>query len=158
MKLDKRKIKACEAWVEKYGLYPQRCGAPVKEFCRAMRISHETLRRWRKNVHFVDALTRAQEKFSATVEASVENALIKAARGYTRIREYWENGTCIRETEQVPPDVNAIIFVLSNLAPERWSRNPAAPSTTGGALELHITLKGPEASEQLPQGHGRPGE
>ena len=33
MKFTKAKIQECVAWVEQNGLYPQRCGASIKQFC-----------------------------------------------------------------------------------------------------------------------------
>lgn len=145
MKLNAAKIQEAEAWVEKNGLHPQACGATVKDFCKAMGISDETFRRWKKNVAFVDALTRAREVFAQTTVREVSNALVKAARGvdFTKIkeeakaekvvefdpktgkkvREYMgelKTVKAYRETVYFPPDTKAAMFVLTNLDPENW--------------------------------------
>ena len=81
MKLNASKIAEAEAWVEKNGLYPQACGATVKQFCQAMGISKKTYERWQANDAFVSALSRARELFRVTTIRDVENALVKAAKG-----------------------------------------------------------------------------
>lgn len=157
MKMSAEKIAECEAWVEKNGLYPQRCGAPVKAFCEAMGIDYTTHERWLSNAEYADALSRAREKFSATIVRDVENALVRAARGvdYTKKREEAraqkiveydpQTGKKIRETtgplqtvkaykETVffPPDVRAAQFVLTNMAPEQWK----VRQEIGGTLDV----------------------
>lgn len=157
MKMSAEKIAECEAWVEKNGLYPQRCGAPVKAFCEAMGIDDQTYRNWLKVSAFSDAINRAREKFSATIVRDVENALVRAARGvdYTKKREEAraqkiveydpQTGKKIRETtgplqtvkaykETVffPPDVRAAQFVLTNMAPEQWK----VRQEIGGTLDV----------------------
>ena len=145
MKLNADKIKEAAAWVEKNGLFPQACGASVKDFCKAMGISDETWRRWQKNVELVDALNRARELFKSQTIREVENALVKAAKGVDftkvkeeakaekvveydpktgkKVREYMGDVKvvkAVRETFYYPPDVKAAQFVLTNMAPEVW--------------------------------------
>lgn len=146
MKLSKAKIQECAEWVEKNGLYPQACGAAVKQFCEAMGIKDTTYRRWLENVDFVDALTRAREVFRQTSVREVSNALIKAAKGVDFVKEKQEYRAqvikeydpktgkkvkeylgekpvqvkAMRETYYYPPDVNAAKFVLTNMDPESW--------------------------------------
>ena len=84
------KIAEAEAWVERNGLHPQPCGATIKDFCSALGISFLTYQRWQENENFVNALTRAREKFRATTIVEVENALVKAARGVDFTKEKTE--------------------------------------------------------------------
>ena len=136
-------------WVELNGLYPQPCGATVQALCKSCGISDETFSRWTepgKNVEFVEALTRAREKFASTVEVDIVNALVKAAKGVDFVKEKQEyKAQVIKEYDKdtgkkvkeylgdkpvqvratsesfyYPPDVKAAQFVLTNMAPERW--------------------------------------
>ena len=160
MKLNAAKIAEAEAWVEQNGLHPQACGATVKMFCEAMGISDETYRRWQKNVAFVDALTRAREKFKTTTVRDVENALIKAAKGVDfvhireekraqKVKEYDEKGRkvkeydgapvivkSLRESVYYPPNVQAAQFVLTNMASDKW-KNKQETNLTNSDGTLH---------------------
>ena len=146
MKISKDKIQECAAWVEKNGLYPQRCGASVKQFCEAMGIAFKTYQRWQVNDNFVNALTRARETFKQNTIQEVSNALVKAAKGVDftktkqkgraqvvkeydpktgkKIKEYTTEKIVTvesyRETVYFPPDVNAAKFLLTNLDPDSW--------------------------------------
>ena len=148
MKLTPAKIKEAATWVEQHGLFPQACGAAVKEFCEFLGIKDTTYRRWLEKVDFVDAITRARAEFADRTVREVENALVRAALGvdYEKTKEKGRafdevvkeydpvTGNLIRETktkkmvtveatrERVyyPPDVKAAQFVLTNLAPDKW--------------------------------------
>ena len=146
MKLSAAKIRECAAWVEVNGLYPQRCGASIKQFCEAMGIAFITYQRWQQNENFVTALTHAREVFAQNTVQGVANALVKAALGVDfvkkkdegrpqvvkeydpktgkKIKEYTTEKIVtvksLRETVYFPPDVNAAKFILTNLDPENW--------------------------------------
>lgn len=152
MKISKEKIQECAAWVEKNGLYPQRCGASVKQFCEAMGIAFKTYQRWQENDNFVNALTRAREVFQQNTVREVANALVKAAKGVDftktkqkgraqvvkeydpktgkKIKEYTTEKIVTvesyRETVYFPPDVNAAKFLLTNMDPENWKNKQDA--------------------------------
>ncbi len=171
MKLNAAKIAEAEAWVEQNGLHPQACGATIVMFCEAMGISDETYRRWQKNVAFVDALTRAREKFHTNTVRDVENALVKAAKGVDfvhireekraqKVKEYDEKGRKVkeydgppvivksmRETVYYPPDVRAAQFVLSNMQPDKWKQKQETVVSTPEGVTLHYDK--PEQKELL---------
>ena len=163
-------------WVELNGLYPQPCGATQAELCRSCGIREETFIRWRndpKKVNFVNALTRAREKFAATTEVSIVNSLVKAARGvdFTKIKEEARAEKIVeydpktgkkvsertgevktvkmfRETMYYPPDVKAAQFVLTNIAPERWKqKQEVSGQGEGGAI--NISVSSPAIEEAL---------
>lgn len=131
--------------MERNGLYPQACGALVKDFCKAMGISERTYTNWLKVSEFSEAITRARDVFHQTTVRNVENALVKRASGYEytkeraekasrktvefdpltgkKVREYYGEPQLVamsKETIQVAPDVDAAKFVLTNMEPERW--------------------------------------
>lgn len=148
MKLTPAKIKEAAVWVEQHGLFPQACGAAVKEFCEFLGIHFSTYQRWQANPNFASAIARAQSEFADRTVREVENALVRAALGvdYEKTKEKGRafdeivkeydpvTGNLIRETktkkmvtveatrERVyyPPDVKAAQFVLTNLSPDKW--------------------------------------
>ena len=148
-KYSPEKLAECIKWVEVNGLYPQRCGSPVKDFCRAMGISWDTLQSWYKKPEFSDAIEKANEFFATSAVQAVTNALKNRAIGYTVTLEESEagpetiieydptTGKKIREREgdklvtkkakrkqvHVAADVAAGIFLLTNLDSDRW-KNP----------------------------------
>lgn len=148
MKLNEKLIRQMAAWVEDHGLFPEPCGASLREFCRVFGIDDASYRRWMKRADFADALACAREKFRTNTVHDVENALIAAAKGvdYEKVKQEGKQvprvvktydpvtGKLVREEtimemvttkavkERVyfPPDVRAAQFVLTNLAPDRW--------------------------------------
>ena len=146
MKLSAAKIRECAAWVEVNGLYPQRCGASIRQFCEAMGISERTYNNWIKISGFSDAITHAREVFQQNTVHEVVNALVRAARGVDfvkkkdegrpqvvkeydpktgkKIKEYTTEKIVtvksLRESVYYPPDVNAAKFLLTNMDPENW--------------------------------------
>lgn len=174
MKKSAAKIAEAVAWVERNGLYPQACGAPVKDFCAAMGISDETYRRWSKNVEFVEALNRAREIFQVNTVRDVENALVKAARGvdFTRekseakaetikeydpktgkkVKEYLGEPKvvkAVRETIYYPPNVEAAKFVLSNMAPDRWRLKQDVNIGTQEGKPIDIAVSSAQAADDI---------
>lgn len=101
-----------------------------------MNISQQTFYTWlKKYPEFSEALKKGREP----VDIEVEDALIKRAKGYTTTETIEEittsgqkdpNGNYIekerhvrRVTKEVPPDVGAIVFYLSNRTRKtgKWS-------------------------------------
>lgn len=145
MKLSAAKIRECVEWIRVNGLYPQHCGAPVKQFCEAMGINDATYRRWQKKADFADAIKKAQLAFSQNTVIEVVNALKKRALGFEFkevsregvpqiVTEYDKNGKKVKsyptdkivtkkmteKTVVVHPDVGAIVFMLTNMDPDNW--------------------------------------
>lgn len=147
MKYSDEKVRECVEWVEMNGLHPQRCGASVKDFCKAMGIDDATYRRWLENAEFADALSRARVIFQEQTVRDVENSLIKAAKGYTfeefhdekkaskvveydpktgkKVREYMGDVKLVKRTRtivNVQPNIDAAKFVLTNMAGNDWKQ------------------------------------
>lgn len=172
MKLNAAKIAEAEAWVEKNGLFPQPCGASLRQFCEAMGITFKTYKSWEGNSNFSNALTRAREKFRVTTVRDVENALVKAARGvdFTKVKEEARAEKVVefdpktgkkvrettgqlktikatRETYYYPPNVEAAKFVLTNLAPEDWKLKQEVNHS--GTLEQKVVVESKEEADKI---------
>lgn len=165
-KYSEEMVKTAAAWVEKNGLFPQPCGASVKSFCEAMDIDDATYRRWLENADFADALTRARDLFREQTVREVENALVKAAKGYTveefrdekkatkvteydaktgkKIREYTGDIKPVKSTRvtyTVKPDIDAAKFVLTNMEPERWKQKQEVKAEVDGKCSILLMPK-----------------
>lgn len=172
MKMNAAKIEEAAAWVEKNGLHPQPCGATIKQFCQAMGITDRTYGNWLKISAFSEAITRAREVFATTTVREVENALVKAARGVDftkskeeyraqlikeydpktgkKIKEYYGEKPvqvkAFHETMYYPPDVKAAIFVLSNMAPDKWKQKQETAITTPDGVNFIV---GSQAEKEI---------
>ena len=96
-------------------------GASDREIADAIKISVETLRRWRRvRIDFLDA-TRATDNEMAEAARS---SLFRRAIGfsYKIERVFVSQGQVIRvpTTERVPPDTTAALKILERLDPEQW--------------------------------------
>lgn len=131
MKYNAAKIAECVAWVEKNGLYPQRCGATIEKFCAAMGINKVTYFRWLEKDTFATAIQRARETFTATIVEEVSNAVARAARGaeYSIVQEVrqmnkitgkLETVKATRKTFYKEPDMEAAKFLLTNIQGDDW--------------------------------------
>lgn len=167
MKFTKAKIQECVEWVEKNGLYPQRCGAAVKQFCEAMGIDDATYRRWSEKAEFADAISRARDVFKQRTVQEVSNALVKAAKGYEFVKTKTEGKPQVvteydpktgkkvktyqtdkiipvkstREVIYVEPNVHAGCFLLTNMDPDNWKNK--VDNTT----DLNVELETPPVIE-----------
>lgn len=169
MKLNKTKISEAEAWVERNGLYPQACGAPIKDFCAAMNINNDTYYEWCKKPEFSDALSRAREKFHSITVHEVENALVKSAKGFEqpeyreekrakkvkeydpktgkKIREYEGELIIVKATREVkvyPPSIEAAKFVLTNMAGDKWKNKQDTSLYTPDGINIRPIVVGSE--------------
>ena len=131
MKYTPAKIAECVAWVEKNGLYPQRCGATMTKFFQAMGIDEKSWRNWSKKSEFSEAIQRAREVFTATIVEEVSNAVARAARGaeYSIVQEVKQidkaTGKLVtvkatRKTFYKEPDMEAAKFLLTNIQGDDW--------------------------------------
>ena len=159
--------------MERNGLYPQACGALVKDFCKAMGINIDTYYQWQNKSEFSEAISRARDVFHQTTVRNVENALVKRASGYEftkeraekasrktvefdpltgkKVREYYGEPQLVamsKETIQVAPDVDAAKFVLTNMEPERWRQK----QEIAAAIDVvrPIVVKSEEERQAIP--------
>lgn len=131
-----------DEWIEQDGLTRiegwAREGLSNGQIAQEMGICPDTLRNWMKERHEIgEALNRGR----APVDVEVENALLKAALGYTvKVRKPFKlkevhvtNGEGRTESERieyaeeevhVPGRITAITYWLKNQRPERWKDRP----------------------------------
>lgn len=167
MKFSKAKIQECVEWVEENGLYPQRCGAPVRQFCEAMGITFKTYQAWMDNSNFSSAISHARLVFQQRKVVEVSNALVKIATGFEftktknegkpqvvrefdpktgkKVKEYTTEKIVpvrsVREIVYVEPSVEAIKFFLTNMDPDNWKNK--VDNTT----DLNVELETPPVIE-----------
>lgn len=142
MKYNDEKINECVGFVSLNGLYPQKGGATVREFCDKMNIDFKTYQAWMRKSVFSNEIKKAQETFKATFEAGVVRSLIESAKGY----EYDEVKTemvanahgqpviskKVSTKKKVAPNVGAAIFLLTNIEPTKWQNSQHTDITSGG--------------------------
>ena len=121
-------IKACANWVRENGLIDFG-GATLTDFCKAMNIDNMSYYRWLSKSEFAEAIKKAKEMFRESLEKDIVKSLANAAKGYEYDQvttEYTDvNGKPrikkqVKKNVRVEPNVGAAIFLLTNLAPERW--------------------------------------
>lgn len=164
-KFNKEKLSQCVEWVEKNGLYPQRCGAPLKDFCSAMGITEPTYRSWLKFSEFAEAIAHARDVFAEQTVVEVVNALKKKALGCEYVEKRVkkaprkivtfdpktgkkiaeEQGELIvveqsADTVLIMPDTQAAIFLLTNLDSEHWKNMQKVEQS--GELKVNAEFKG----------------
>lgn len=127
-KYSKDMLQACADWVRKNGLIDFG-GATLTDFCKAMGIEDQTYYRWLDKVEFVEAIKKAKEAFRSTLENDIVKSLANSAKGYEYEQyttEYTDvNGKPkikkqVKKNIRVEPNVGAAIFLLTNIAPDRW--------------------------------------
>lgn len=127
-KYNKDMVQACADWVRKNGLIDFG-GATLTAFCKAMGIEDQTYYRWLDKVEFVEAIKKAKEAFRSTLENDIVKSLANSAKGYEYEQyttEYTDvNGKPkikkqVKKNIWVEPNVGAAIFLLTNIAPDRW--------------------------------------
>lgn len=132
-KLTKQMIQDCYEWVRENGLIDNG-GAKFVDFCNAMCIDEQSFYNWISGRYalsseFSEAIKKAKDEFKDSLVKDLVLSLAKSAKGYTWTRtktEYREvNGKpkIVKQTKEdvnVPPNTGAAIFLLTNIAPDRW--------------------------------------
>lgn len=108
-----------------------RAGDSQKLACKKAGIGDSTFFDWiHKRNGFSEKIKKAKEEFQATITGKLEATLWKRAMGYEVTEtetEYVrdENGNPIPKSQKtkvkhIQPDTGALIFALTNVAPEKW--------------------------------------
>lgn len=126
-----------------------RGGSTQKEAYRKVGISHETFHNWLKTKsEFFENVKKAKEEFLGSRVDELEKSLFKRALGF----EYTEKETeYVSDADGAPriksqkqkqkyfaPDVGALVFALTNLAPERWKNKMTRESNISGNVTTNV--------------------
>ena len=151
-------VQACADWVRKNGLIDFG-GATLTDFCKAMGIEDQTYYRWLDKVEFVEAIKKAKEAFRSTLENDIVKSLANSAKGYEYEQyttEYTDvNGKPkikkqVKKNIRVEPNVGAAIFLLTNIAPDRWKNkqdNNVKIEDEGEPIQIEIIDKREDVKE-----------
>lgn len=133
-------------WVRENGLIDHG-GARFGDFCNHFGIDDMTFYRWMERSEFSEAIKKAKEYFRGKLEVDIVKSLANSAKGYEytqTVTEYKSNDKGkpvivkqVKKNIHVEPNVGAAIFLLTNIAPERW-RNRRDVSYTEKDIEEAI--------------------
>lgn len=150
IKLNDDLINDITRWVRENGLKANG-GATIASLCRHFGISEMTFGRWMQKKAFADAINSARQYFADNLEHDLVASLAKLAKGYTYVKRKTEyisdkngNPTIKKQTTEdieVPPSIGAAIFLLTNVAPERWQNKQLQQTDIQGALSLGVNIK-----------------
>lgn len=115
-------------------------GDSQKLACNKVGIGTSAFHDWvRKDSQFSEDIKRAKADFQATIVGKLEASLWKRAIGY-EVTETETEYTSDKEgkpriksqktkTKHIQPDVGALVFALTNVAPEKWINRQRIDST-----------------------------
>lgn len=115
-------------WVRENGLIDYG-GAKLGDFCSHFGIDNVTYYNWMKKSEFSEAIKKAKEDFKKSLETDIVKSMANAAKGYeyiqtiTEFKDVGARRVPVKQTQKnirVEPNIGAGIFLLTNIAPERW--------------------------------------
>lgn len=149
IKLNDDLIKDITRWVCENGL-KENGGATITSLCRHFGIAEMTFGRWMKRKDFAEAINSAKQYFTDNLERDLVASLAKLAKGYNYVKRKTEytsdkNGNPVikkqtTEDVDVQPNVGAAIFLLTNIAPERWQNKIQQQADIQGSLALDVNV------------------
>lgn len=149
IKLNDDLINDITRWVRENGL-KDNGGATITSLCRHFGIAEMTFGRWMKRKDFAEAINSAKQYFADNLERDLVASLAKSAKGYNYVKRKTEytsdkNGNPVikkqtTEDVDVQPNVGAAIFLLTNIAPERWQNKIQQQADIQGSLALDVTV------------------
>ena len=149
IKLNDDLVNDITRWVRENGL-KDKGGATIASLCRHFGIAEMTFGRWMKRKDFSDAINSAKQYFADNLERDLVASLAKSAKGYSYVKrktEYTSDKTGnpvikkqTTEDADVPPNVGAAIFLLTNIAPERWQNKIQQQADIQGSLALDVNV------------------
>lgn len=136
-------------WVRENGL-KDKGGATIASLCRHFGIAEMTFGRWMRRKDFAEAINSAKQHFADNLERDLVASLAKSAKGYSYVKRKTEytsdkNGSPVikkqtTEDVDVPPNVGAAIFLLTNIAPDRWQNKIQQQADINGSLALDVNV------------------
>lgn len=148
MKYSKEKIQECADWVRLNGLMDYG-GATLKDFCKAMDIGRDTYYEWMEKPDFSDRIKNAKADFKASQEERLVESLMNSALGYEaeEVKSEYSNDLLTgkpklkkqtRTKKHIQPNTGAAIFLLTNIAPEKWKNK--LNTEHSGAVDTGMTF------------------
>lgn len=128
-KYSRELVREMANWIAENGLI-EYGGAKLVTFLDVFKIDQRTYYRWLNETEFADEIKKAKEDFKKNIENDIVRSLANSAKGYEYIQtitEFKDNGAArripVKQTQKnirVEPNVAAGIFLLTNIAPDRW--------------------------------------
>jgi hypothetical protein len=123
-------------------------GATRADLAKAFDVSEESIRQWRlRHPKFAEALRVADEHVVTNCEIALYELATGTSFEQTKVVSTPDGPVRVRYNEALPPSLPAIAKVLTNRAPERWSKE-------GGKIEL----TGPNGTPLIPPGQEQDAE
>lgn len=139
MKLTAAMIARCAEWVRENGLI-EYGGATIRDFCKGVGIAERTWGNWKNNAEFAEAIKKAKEDFASNLEKDIVLSLARSAKGYSYVRKKTEyrrgadgEPKVSKQTSEeinMPPNIGAAIFLLTNLNGDRWKNKQSNENDT----------------------------
>lgn len=148
MKYSKEKIQECADWVRLNGLMDYG-GATLADFCKAMDIGRDTYYEWMEKPDFSDRIKNAKADFRSSQEERLVESLMNSALGYEaeEVKSEYSNDLLTgkpklkkqtRTKKHIQPNTGAAIFLLTNIAPEKWKNK--LNTEHSGAVDTGMTF------------------
>lgn len=121
---DKTVAKLCEL-IETTGL-------TIADVCKKVGIGRSSYYRWKQDETYGASIKEAIEVRNDNLADIAEDSLMKKVTGYTvkeikKVKRLVDGRMKIVETTEtnkfIEPDTTALIFLLTNLRPDKWKRN-----------------------------------
>lgn len=146
MKYCKELTAEMEKWVSENGLM-EYGGAKLSDFLKHFGINHDTYYEWMNKPEFSDAIKRAKAMFKSGLERDVVKSLANIAKGYeyTQTTKEYKDAKEVKRTVKnikVEPNVAAGIFILTNIAPEKWKNRQQVGNVGGNGDAIRVEVSG----------------
>ena len=121
-------------------------GETIETACKIAGITKTTFYEWMADegkTDFADAIKKAKSEFQETIVGRLEHSLWKKALGFEfeeKKTETNKDGVTTKKTvvkKYYPPDTAALIFALTNVAPEQWKNRQNIEATGRDGRDLY---------------------
>ncbi len=156
MKYNEELVQRCSEWVRENGLM-EYGGARLNEYCSHFGITRETHSKWMRKEEYSEAINKAKEDFRQSIEQRLVKSLANAAIGreYTQTTVEYKNvdgkKKIMKQTDRtmvVEPNIGAAIFLLTNIAPDKW-QNKQRQELSGSVSGVTIVVDNQEDAELM---------
>lgn len=132
----------------------------IAEVCSMVGISESCFYKWQENItEFTEAIARARDQFDELLVKEAKTSLRKKVNGYDvdEKKTVYVNGQdgkpVIKEQTTIKkhfqPDTSAIIFALTNKAPEEYKNRQSTELTGKGGKDLFASLTDEELESRI---------